>query len=533
MSSRKNVKVVPSSRKNVEVVPSSRKNVKVVPSCTVCYEDDLTLIACIGCKFEACFDCNKTYILGSSRKASCMKCKMEWDIQFLYDNFDKKWIDSNREDGYRTHTKRISIEAEKSKIPNSLATTYKALKDIAETEEKMRKADSFYRTVYIKLGKLDEGDKKIAHYLEMKRRISALKNRLIIRRANFNRMYLNYVSGRDPNYGFVDEDTLLQPVLAAAPKNNYTFICPCPEENCKGMISVENYTCVVCKSQICKECRVLLDGDKHKCKKNDVLTFKAMKKDTKACPKCAINIYKIEGCDQFFCTVCHTAFSWNTGEILTGIIHNPHAMRWYAEHQHQQPQPEGACDNVRHPGQYHCSIYCRDEMYQAQRQTINTVFVEMGELEYVIAKYSGNSELPAKYENNRISYIENKIDEKEWIRRTFSLDREFQRNKLIVDIVGTYREVMMGEFRNLRDIMFEINRRLNAAMRNTNRVIPPDYVKRVIREYGTFLQAHREIAEFTIQALDNGIKLHGGRIKNKILAKSRERLGMLKAQPKS
>jgi hypothetical protein len=54
-----------------------------------------------------------------------------------------------------------------------------------------------------------------------------------------------------------------------------------------------------------------------------------MKKECRCCPECGTNIFKIEGCNQMFCTNCNTPFDWTTGKkIMNGAIHNPHYFEY-------------------------------------------------------------------------------------------------------------------------------------------------------------------------------------------------------------
>lgn len=107
------------------------------------------------------------------------------------------------------------------------------------------------------------------------------------------------------------------------------FIRACPDEDCRGFLSTQ-WKCGTCDKWTCPDCHLVKGhhhDNEHTCNPDDVETAKLLSKDTKPCPKCASGIYKIEGCDQMWCTICHTAFSWRTGNIETAI-HNPHFYEW-------------------------------------------------------------------------------------------------------------------------------------------------------------------------------------------------------------
>ena len=97
----------------------------------------------------------------------------------------------------------------------------------------------------------------------------------------------------------------------------------CGHEACLGMTT--NGQCLVCERRTCERC---LGLGEHECREADILARTAIAETTKNCPKCAVNIFKAEGCDDMWCPACHVFFDWETGRVYNRERHNPnHAER--------------------------------------------------------------------------------------------------------------------------------------------------------------------------------------------------------------
>ena len=165
----------------------------------------------------------------------------------------------------------------------------------------------------------------------------------------------------------------------------------CPDEECRGFLSSQ-WKCGLCDKWTCPDCHVIKGTNRdaeHTCDPNLKATVQLLANDTKSCPKCSTPIHKIEGCDQMWCTQCHTAFSWRRGTIETRI-HNPHYYEW------QRQQNGGAVP--RNLGDFECG---RDLADQRANRFITNIFSKINMLPNLPAQ----DKLRLEYLSKEIPYI--------------------------------------------------------------------------------------------------------------------------------
>ena len=236
------------------------------------------------CSYEACKECMRTYFLGTTQDPHCMNCRKAFDPQFVTTNLNVSWIKST----YREHRKKLLVEREISRIPDTMG--------IVDNQRQIRK-----------LEKEDEQCKQAIH--DLKDQLRQMQGH-------------RYTIQRDIN-------TLRRGGNPNAEKKQ--FIMPCPDEGCRGFLST-GYKCGACEKFTCSKCHEIIglsktDND-HVCNEDSVKSAELIKKETKPCPKCGERIMKISGCDQMWCPTCQTAFSWRTGAVDLGVVHNPHFYQW-------------------------------------------------------------------------------------------------------------------------------------------------------------------------------------------------------------
>jgi hypothetical protein len=251
-------------------------------------------IHCFSCDITVCKECVRTFLTKTCNGLpKCMNCNARYTMHFMVRHLNRSWVLQT----YKETMSSVLTNIEMSKLPET--------QPYVEAEQERIRLTLQNRVFQREIE-------------EMKKKIAKLYDAIHV---NQFRMRGEPVPHRLVNE-FVDGTNVV--ILDTRKK----FIMSCPLEGCRGFLSTQ-YKCGTCQKNICSDCLVLkIDG--HVCLESDKLSADMIKKETKPCPKCGTRIYKIDGCDQMYCTAqlngqaCSTAFSWNTGKIETGVIHNPH-----------------------------------------------------------------------------------------------------------------------------------------------------------------------------------------------------------------
>jgi hypothetical protein len=272
---------------------------KIIGECIVCCDDMTidTVISCNDCKQTCCNKCFIHYILESGLDVKCMhqSCNHQIDFNYIH-NLGVKDIE--------LHRSNLLLNTEQSKL-NGSASAAESYKFALEKKSRLPFNSEGEYT-----GKSTDQTKINNHHV--------LYHQIILCIEKFGIGY--------ENFDWENVKTLTNTI-------NKSFKCPNGE--CNGR--VKESKCITCFINVCMECHEIIHNSNHICNPDTLSTIKSIENDSKPCPVCCTLIFKIEGCDQMFCTQCHTTYSWLTSNIETGFKHNQHYLDWIRQKRLENP----------------------------------------------------------------------------------------------------------------------------------------------------------------------------------------------------
>jgi hypothetical protein len=445
------------------------ENAVAPPSeCAVCCSNlnqtTRRLVSCDFCPYVACLACTKTYILSTVHQPHCMNCRKEWSIDMMNKHFPKTFL----RDEYRKMRETILFEEEKTYLP--------PLQAEAERIMTLAKLEKEERAVQKRVAENHANEDQLVRDQRIKQR--ALETEL-------SRLYTRMGELR---YRRRATNTEVK-----------KFVMKCTVGECRGFLS-EKYVCGLCTTAICKDCHAVLPASAipavlpasaisavlpnpsspevlpeeevvaptHVCDPDEVATITELNRSTKPCPKCHVRIFKTEGCDQMFCISCHTAFSWRTGEVELGVIHNPHYFQALREGNIQDPrhrQDHGGCGPM--PSYHVIYAITRSLTSVLDRKLIETYYQQFLHHRQVTLVNLAHREDRTR---ERIKYLIGEVDEKTFKQKLYVSHQHSLRKREERQIIESYVTIgeelfrtithdnhwqMLGQMNTLRDVTYK------------------------------------------------------------------------------
>lgn len=393
--------------------------------CDICCSDDMKKpISCKLCNFSACYKCFSKFMLDCAMNPKCMKCNKPWSRKHLVNSFGQYFVTHS----YKKKRENVLFDIEKAMLPDTQPIAAQILK-IKGIQKQIETHEKTIRDLRGSISRLEVGilDSEFNEFLANRKnyrmQIHNLQEDVCILTAIKDRIYSRLYKNK-------------------AVKKNTEFVVKCPGANCRGfaMGKTKGLECDLCNTVLCKDCHEPLLDVEHECNPNTLETVRLLKKDSKNCPNCKSIIYKIDGCDQMFCTQCHTAFSWRTGEVNTGRIHNPHYYEYLRKNG----------NNARELGDIPCGGVPRATitlvsvpLYSKIHRIVSHIeFDEIFRLRQECNNYQGNQDL-------RISYLNNEIPLEIFKSEIYRREKALEKKREILGVLTTFVIVCSDIFRNI------------------------------------------------------------------------------------
>jgi hypothetical protein len=405
-------------------------------------------VSCPYCEFKACSQCWRQYLLGNLQDPHCMNCRRHWDRDIMCVQFPNSFVNQD----YKNHREQVLYERERCRLPDTQSKIANIVRRRFLEKERRRLNDLLIES------RKEAGNisKKIR---EITTEIHSIPHHTRITRAAETKSYQR------------------------------TILRGCPKNDCRGFI-LTNGVCGVCYVKLCLNCHEIVgvgspennnngaessaaaaasaestNATEHTCKQEDVETANLILTQTRPCPKCSVPIYKIDGCDQMFCTQCQTAFSWRTGEVELHRIHNPHYYEWIRQNGGQLPQ--------REPGDIPCGgmptlrsirdwmgILIDPHLLRRQKNLPNSPLYHnfeilthihrgMAHIEYFeINTYRREMNRPNENEDLRVNFLLNEMSENDLKKELQQREKKKQKRQAIFMLYEMFLTTVSDTFRN-------------------------------------------------------------------------------------
>ena len=213
----------------------------------------------------------------------------------------------------------------------------------------------------------------------------------------------------------------------------------------------------------------------------------------------------VRNCDQMWCTQdgCQTAFSWNTGHIVTGVVHNPHYYDWLRRQNNgQMPRQAGdiPCGGLPNAWQF-TRLLQNISLSVVERARIATIHRCFGDIIHVRLPDFPARRLANTNKDIDVKYLMNELSELEWQKMLEQRETRFERKKEIGQILTTFAHVGSEMIRTIEAEATTATRHLLAGGTVASLVARPEMVAFVARYRELLLPQILDLRVYTNKSL--------------------------------